>query len=104
MSCENTWYDLYFTQLFTTLGQLTAVVLSTSVSVPVLSYYYPAVNRLLMSWSQSTYELKTREVEREMEVSSDISDAHTEYSDQTLIVNNDIDDVLSFRPKSTSLH
>lgn len=33
------WSDIYFTQLFTTLGQLTAVVLSGTVAVPMISYY-----------------------------------------------------------------
>jgi hypothetical protein len=109
MSCENTWYDVYFTQLFTTLGQLTAVVLSTSVSVPVISYYYPAVNRLLMSWSEEGKEHKldtftkyTRLCYEDANVCSivcsdasenasyeaDISDtSDTDTSDKTLIIN-----------------
>jgi hypothetical protein len=41
--CDNSqfqsWSDLYFTQLFTTLGQLSAVLISTTVAVPVVSYY-----------------------------------------------------------------
>lgn len=35
----NPWLNVYFTQLFTTLGQLTAVILSSSVAVPVFNYY-----------------------------------------------------------------
>ena len=34
-----TWSELYFTQLFTTLGQLTAVVVTGAVAVPVANYY-----------------------------------------------------------------
>jgi hypothetical protein len=41
--CDNSqfqsWSNLYFTQLFTTLGQLSAVLISTTVAVPVVSYY-----------------------------------------------------------------
>lgn len=33
------WSDIYFTQLFTTLGQLSAVLLSGTVAVPMVSYY-----------------------------------------------------------------
>lgn len=33
------WSNLYFTQLFTTLGQLSAVLISGTVAVPVVSYY-----------------------------------------------------------------
>jgi hypothetical protein len=39
-SCEyNSWSEIYFTQLFTTLGQLSAVLISGTVAVPVVSYY-----------------------------------------------------------------
>ena len=33
------WSNLYFTQLFTTLGQLSALLISSTVAVPVVSYY-----------------------------------------------------------------
>jgi hypothetical protein len=33
------YFDIYLNQLFTTLGQLTAVLVSSSVAVPVYSYY-----------------------------------------------------------------
>lgn len=39
-NCDyNSWSNLYFTHLFTTLGQLSAVLLSGSVAVPMVSYY-----------------------------------------------------------------
>lgn len=39
-SCEyNSWSEIYFTQLFTTLGQLSALLISGTVAVPVVSYY-----------------------------------------------------------------
>ena len=39
-TCDyNSWLNIYFTQLFTTLGQVTAVILSSSVAVPVFNYY-----------------------------------------------------------------
>ena len=33
------YFDIYLNQLFTTLGQLTAVLVSSSVAVPVYTYY-----------------------------------------------------------------
>lgn len=33
------YFDVYMTQLFTTLGQLSAVVLSGTLAVPLYSYY-----------------------------------------------------------------
>lgn len=33
------YFDIYFNQLFTTLGQITAVLVSSSVAVPVYTYY-----------------------------------------------------------------
>lgn len=33
------WSDIYFTHLFTTLGQLSAVLISGTVAVPMVSYY-----------------------------------------------------------------
>lgn len=38
--------DLYFTHLFMTLGQLSAFVISTSVAVPVLTYYKTSIKNL----------------------------------------------------------
>jgi hypothetical protein len=39
--CEQykSWSDIYFTQLFTTLGQLTGMIISGSIIVPLVSYY-----------------------------------------------------------------
>ncbi len=33
------YFELYFTQFFTTLGQVSAVLLSTTLAVPVYSFY-----------------------------------------------------------------
>lgn len=33
------YFDIYMNQLFTTLGQLSAVIISGAVAVPVASYY-----------------------------------------------------------------
>ncbi len=39
-TCDyESWSNIYFTNLFTTLGQLSAVLLSGSVAVPMVSYY-----------------------------------------------------------------
>jgi hypothetical protein len=38
--CEyNSWSEIYFTQLFTTLGLMSAVLISGTIAVPVVSYY-----------------------------------------------------------------
>ena len=38
MNSDN-YYNLYLTQFFTTLGQLSAVLLSTTLAVPMYSFY-----------------------------------------------------------------
>jgi hypothetical protein len=43
------WSNIYFTQLFTTLGQLTAVILGGTVAVPVISYYSKNLIKLFAS-------------------------------------------------------
>lgn len=43
--CELSFQTIFLTHLFTTLGQLTAGVLSASVAVPVLSYYSSGVRQ-----------------------------------------------------------
>jgi hypothetical protein len=37
--CENDYTNLYLTQLFKTLGQLSAALLTTTLAVPVYSFY-----------------------------------------------------------------
>jgi hypothetical protein len=44
-NCDN-WSSIYFTQLFQTLGQLTGIILSGTVAVPVVSYYSQGLRRL----------------------------------------------------------
>jgi hypothetical protein len=38
-TCENDYFNLYMTQLFQTLGQLSAALLTTTLAVPVYSFY-----------------------------------------------------------------
>lgn len=33
------WSEIYFTQLFTVLGQLSAVLISGTIAVPMINYY-----------------------------------------------------------------
>lgn len=40
------WSEIYFTHLFTTLGQLSAVLISGTVAVPMLSYYSKSLMRV----------------------------------------------------------
>jgi len=48
MDCENNdWTQIYFTQLLTTLGQLSAVILSGAIAVPVASYYSNSLRNFL---------------------------------------------------------
>lgn len=35
----STYFDIYMNQLFTTLGQITAVLVSGAVTVPMVTYY-----------------------------------------------------------------
>lgn len=37
--CENDYFNLYMTQLFQTLGQLSAALLTSTLAIPVYSYY-----------------------------------------------------------------
>lgn len=43
--CDFNLQNIFLTHLFTTLGQLTAGLLSASVAVPVLSYYSSGVRQ-----------------------------------------------------------
>lgn len=45
--CENVYYDIYMTQLFQTLGQLSAAIISGSLALPVYSYYFRSNTRNL---------------------------------------------------------
>lgn len=38
-NCQSDLQSIFLTQLFTTLGQLTAGLVSATVAIPVLSYY-----------------------------------------------------------------
>lgn len=38
-TCDFTYSELYFSQLFTTLGTVSAVLVSGAVAVPMVSYY-----------------------------------------------------------------
>ena len=38
-TCHNDYFNLYMTQLFQTLGQLSAALLTTTLAVPVYSFY-----------------------------------------------------------------
>jgi hypothetical protein len=39
MNCTSSYSDIYYAHVYATLGQLTAMVLSTTVAVPVYSFY-----------------------------------------------------------------
>lgn len=41
---DNSLFDIYLTQFFTTLGQVTAVALSTTFIVPIYQYYSQSVS------------------------------------------------------------
>lgn len=43
------YFDIYFTQLFTTLGQFTAATITATVAVPMATFYWPRVQRMLMN-------------------------------------------------------
>lgn len=74
----STYFDIYMNQLFTTLGQLTAVLVSGAVAVPMVTYYNG--NNLTKwnflnpnYWSKRTDESKLKlRVDGELFVNGDI--------------------------------
>jgi len=40
------WSEIYFTQLFTILGQLSAVIIGGTVAIPMFSYYSNSLNKM----------------------------------------------------------
>jgi hypothetical protein len=44
-TCES-WSSIYFTQLFQTLGQISGVILSGTIAVPVATYYSRGLRQL----------------------------------------------------------
>lgn len=47
MNCESTYYEIFSTQFFTTLGQLTAGVVSAAILVPMYEFYTPKIISLI---------------------------------------------------------
>lgn len=73
------YFDIYMNQLFTTLGQLTAVLISGAVAVPMVTYYNrgafnDAFNYLNPNyWSKRTNESKLKlKVDGDLFVDGDI--------------------------------
>ncbi len=72
---DKSYIDIYLTQLFITLGQLTAAILSSTIAVPVYSYYVARYPQLLSGvQSDNTYCSD--------DSSSDFSDASCQYEGQ----------------------
>jgi hypothetical protein len=40
---EDTYFDIYFYQFCTTLGQVSALLVATTVAVPVFQFYYQKI-------------------------------------------------------------
>ena len=40
----DSYFDTYLTQFFTTMGQLSAVVVSSTVAFPVFNFYFKKIN------------------------------------------------------------
>lgn len=57
------WSDVYFTNLFTTLGQLSAVLISGTVAVPMLSYYSKSLTKFFLKQSKMSVDVKTEDEE-----------------------------------------
>lgn len=53
------YFDIYFNQLFTTLGQLTAILVSSTVVVPVYTYYS---RQLILDEHKSRFHNELREL------------------------------------------
>ena len=53
------YFDIYLNQLFTTLGQLTAILVSSTVFVPVYTYYS---RRLILDEHKTRFRNELREL------------------------------------------
>lgn len=74
---SSVYFDIYMNQLFTTLGQLTAVLVSGAVAVPMVSYYNRSGFKLHYLnpnyWSKRTDESKLKlRVDGDLFVDGDI--------------------------------
>jgi hypothetical protein len=72
---ENSLFDIYLTQFFTTLGQVSAVVVSTTFVVPIYQYYSQSVSANTVS-QQTTQTTQTPS-----EPSSEIEESEIEESE-----------------------
>ena len=52
-TCDNDYFNLYMTQLFQTLGQLSAALLTTTLAVPVYAFY----SRYSRTTNNTNYEI-----------------------------------------------
>jgi hypothetical protein len=53
---EQSYLDLYLTQLFSTLGTLTAGVVASAVAVPMYTYYAPRLQKFMRRYNLSKYD------------------------------------------------
>lgn len=49
MDCSSSYYEVFYTQFFTTLGQLTAATVSAAVVMPMYEFYVPKMINYLKS-------------------------------------------------------
>lgn len=62
-TCNYTYSEMYFSQLFTTLGTVSAVLVSGSVAVPMISYYSGSLVNLYSSLYQFVCQSLNKETE-----------------------------------------
>lgn len=55
-STDSSYLDLYFTQLFSTLGHLTAAVMASAVAVPMYNFYMPRLQKAMRNYRNSKYD------------------------------------------------
>lgn len=84
------YYEIFMTQFFTTLAQLTAGILSASVAVPVYSYYTRG-NFYLVDNQEHFNEIhKTNSMENNCSLSESVTETETETTDNEVQVSNEI--------------
>jgi uncharacterized membrane protein len=57
-TCNYTYSEMYFSQLFTTLGTVSAVLVSGAVAVPIVSYYSGSLSTLYLKCQKYFVENK----------------------------------------------
>ena len=76
MNCPSSYSDIYYAHVYATLGQLTAMILSTTVAVPVYSFYSTGMYKRV--WTNFWTPNEVVEVEDVEDEESNIEESNIE--------------------------